>query len=202
MYQPECPVSVDWQSPDCESQILMVPSLLPLAICFPSGLHATGQTLNLREVNTRINRHKQKMLDNNLQTYRFIFWNLVHLYFFRAHIYEQKVTFASGWSHRHSKQEYIFLSLFSLEYSYKKTHPSEWPVTGHSQTYILKSFTFLYFSGIVSQKKPRFRMAGHTGALRQEHDFVVIFHLIDKKTYSRECPLTVDSHLQKGINKN
>ena len=33
-------------------------------------------------------------------------------------------------------------------------------------------------------------MAGHTGALRQEHDFVVIFHLIDKKTYSRECPLT------------
>ena len=129
MYQPECPVSVDWQSPDCESQILMVPSLLPLAICFPSGLHATGQTLNLREVNTRINRHKQKMLDNNLQTYRFIFWNLVHLYFFRAHIYEQKVTFASGWSHRHSKQEYIFLSLFSLEYSYKKTHPSEWPVS-------------------------------------------------------------------------
>jgi hypothetical protein len=40
-YLPECPVSVDWQSPDCESQILMVLSPLPLAICFPSGLHAT-----------------------------------------------------------------------------------------------------------------------------------------------------------------
>ena len=31
-YPLECPVSVDWQSPDCESQILMVLSLLPLAI--------------------------------------------------------------------------------------------------------------------------------------------------------------------------
>ena len=40
-YKCECPVSVDWQSPDCESQILMVLSPLPLAICFPSGLHAT-----------------------------------------------------------------------------------------------------------------------------------------------------------------
>ena len=40
-YSFEWPVSVDWQSPDCESQILMVLSILPLAICFPSGLHAT-----------------------------------------------------------------------------------------------------------------------------------------------------------------
>jgi len=52
-------LSVDWQSPDCESQILMVSSLLPLAICFLSGLHATDQTLNLREVNARINRHTE-----------------------------------------------------------------------------------------------------------------------------------------------
>ena len=40
-YMLECPVRVDWQSPACESQILMVLSALPLAICFPSGLHAT-----------------------------------------------------------------------------------------------------------------------------------------------------------------
>jgi len=46
-YRFECPVRVDWQSEDCESQILMVPSLLPLAICFPSGLHATEVTLYL-----------------------------------------------------------------------------------------------------------------------------------------------------------
>jgi len=45
----------------------MVPSLLPLAICFPSGLHATDQTLNLREANTRIKRHKQEKLDKNVQ---------------------------------------------------------------------------------------------------------------------------------------
>ena len=47
---PECPVRVDWQSRDCESQILIVLSQLPLAICFPSGLHATDVTLKLREV--------------------------------------------------------------------------------------------------------------------------------------------------------
>ena len=40
-YFSECPLSVDWQSPDCESQILMVLSQLPLAIFFPSVLHAT-----------------------------------------------------------------------------------------------------------------------------------------------------------------
>ena len=53
------PVSVDWQSADCESQILMVLSPLPLAICFPSGLHDTDQTLKLREVNTGINRSRK-----------------------------------------------------------------------------------------------------------------------------------------------
>ena len=53
-----CPVSVDWQSPDRESQILMVLSRLLLAICFPSGLHATDSTLKLREVSTRINTKK------------------------------------------------------------------------------------------------------------------------------------------------
>ena len=46
-YRSECPITVDWQSPDCESQILMVLSQLPLAICFPSGLHATEKTLKL-----------------------------------------------------------------------------------------------------------------------------------------------------------
>ena len=63
----EWPVSVDWQSPDSEFQILMVLSQLPLAICFPSGLHATDQTLNLREVNTRINRTNRK---NSIKTYK------------------------------------------------------------------------------------------------------------------------------------
>jgi len=34
-------------------------SQLPLAICFPSGLHATDVTLKLREVNTQINRTRE-----------------------------------------------------------------------------------------------------------------------------------------------
>ena len=59
-YSPECPVTFDWQSPDCESQILMVLSPLPLAICFPSGLHATEFTLYLWEVRIRINRNREK----------------------------------------------------------------------------------------------------------------------------------------------
>jgi len=59
-YRLECPVRVDWQSPDCASQILMLLSELPLAICFPSGLHDTDKTLKLREVNTRINRYRER----------------------------------------------------------------------------------------------------------------------------------------------
>jgi len=43
----ESTFSIDWQSPDRESQILMVFSLLPLAMCLPSGLHATEKTLIL-----------------------------------------------------------------------------------------------------------------------------------------------------------
>ena len=46
-YKFECPFSVDWQSPDCAAQILMVWSALPLAIFFPPGLHATEKTLKL-----------------------------------------------------------------------------------------------------------------------------------------------------------
>ena len=61
-----CPLRVDWQFPDCESQILMVLSLLPLAICFPSGLHATDWTLKLWEVRTRINRSKEGKTWKNL----------------------------------------------------------------------------------------------------------------------------------------
>jgi len=65
-YQFECPVTVVWQSPDCESQILMVSWTLPLAICFPSGLHATEETLKLREVRKRINRYIEKKTGKNL----------------------------------------------------------------------------------------------------------------------------------------
>jgi len=61
-YSRECPVRVDSQSPDRESQILMVLSRLALAICLPSGLHATDSTLYLSEVNTLINRNKEENL--------------------------------------------------------------------------------------------------------------------------------------------
>jgi len=41
-------------------------SQLPLAICFPSGLHATDVTLKLREVNTQINRTREGVLGKKL----------------------------------------------------------------------------------------------------------------------------------------
>ena len=44
----------------------MVPSPLPLAICFPSELHATERTLKLREVRRRINRNIEKKTGKNL----------------------------------------------------------------------------------------------------------------------------------------
>jgi hypothetical protein len=43
---------------------LMVPSPLPLAICFPSGLHATEKTLRLSEVNKRIQRSREGKTSN------------------------------------------------------------------------------------------------------------------------------------------
>jgi len=44
----------------------MVSSQLPLAIFFPSGLHATERTLKLREVRRRINRNIEKKTGENL----------------------------------------------------------------------------------------------------------------------------------------
>jgi len=96
--------SVDWQSPDCESQILMVPSQLPLAICFPSGLHATERTLKLREVITRINRTREKKI---AKTYNFecpvsvdhrrhvkrMFLNLLHFCFARIYSFQKSYLF-------------------------------------------------------------------------------------------------------------
>ena len=99
--------SVDPQSPDCESQILMVLSQLPLAICFPSGLHATERTLKLREVSTRINRTREEKIEKNynfecpvtvdLQTN--VLESFTFLYFSR--IYS-------------SQKSYLLESLFSL----------------------------------------------------------------------------------------
>jgi len=45
---------------------ITVLSKLPLAICFPSGLHATDMTLKLREVRRRINRHREENTGKNL----------------------------------------------------------------------------------------------------------------------------------------
>jgi len=58
---------VDSPSPDCESQILMVLSQLPLAICFPSGLHANERTMKFREAITRINRTREKKIEKTYQ---------------------------------------------------------------------------------------------------------------------------------------
>jgi len=52
-------VRVDSQSPDRESQILMLVSSLALTICFPSGLHATDLILKSQEVSIRINRNRE-----------------------------------------------------------------------------------------------------------------------------------------------
>jgi len=56
------------QSGDCQSTqrrlaiSRLVLSQLPLAICLPSGLHATERTLKLREVSTRINTKREKKI--------------------------------------------------------------------------------------------------------------------------------------------
>jgi len=45
----------------------MVLSQLPLAICFPSGLHANERTMKFREAITRINRTREKKIEKTYQ---------------------------------------------------------------------------------------------------------------------------------------
>jgi len=132
----ECPLRVDWQSPDRESQILMVLSSLALAICFPSGLHATDLTLKSQKVSTRINRKLEgktsgKKFTNQRArspgTCKSTFGYFPHLNLFRACIYQQQVFVSSGLSHGHSKQEHDFLLFFSSIFL-KKTYQRECPV--------------------------------------------------------------------------
>jgi len=97
---------VESQYPDCESQILMVLSQLPLAICFPSGLHATERTLKLREVITRINRTREKKIEKTYNSEcpvsvdhrrhaKHMFLNLLIFYFLR--IYSSQKSYLFEW---------------------------------------------------------------------------------------------------------
>ena len=88
------PVSVDWQCPDCESQILMFLSKLALAICFPSGLHATDLTLYLRWSGHESTETKRKNLRKKLTcpsarsagTRKRTYLYLLNYYHFRSYI--------------------------------------------------------------------------------------------------------------------
>jgi len=98
----------------------MVLSPLPLAILFPSGLHATDQTLKLREVNA----NQQKQRRKNLK---------------KAYEFECPDT-------GHS-QTYRFISfkfeIFSMIYLSKKRHLFEKPV---SLTLTTRTYLFCLFS--------------------------------------------------------
>ena len=113
---------VDPQSPDCESQILMVLSQLPLAICFPSGLHATERTLKLREVSTRINRTTEEKIEKT---------------------YNSECPISVD-HRRHAKR--MFLNLlrfcFSRIHSSQKSYLSEWFFTPDTQTGTLLIWLF------------------------------------------------------------
>jgi len=132
----EWSVRVDLQSPDCDSQILMVMSELQLAICFPSGLHATEKTLKLWEVSTRINRNKEEKheektykfecpVSGHSQTYIFVSFKLSS--FSIIHL-SNKSTFSSGRSQQHSQQEQDFAGYFPSKLR-GKSYPPMWPVS-------------------------------------------------------------------------
>ena len=127
-----CPLSVDWQSPNCKSQILMVLSSLPLAICFPSGLHATELTLYLWEVRTRINRNQEEKLGGNTYSPEFPvtghsktdILNFLHYIIFEHVFAHQKLPFRVFCTQNRK----YFVVIFS-RISMKKTHPCKWPVS-------------------------------------------------------------------------
>ena len=152
-----CPVSVDWQSPDCKSQILMVLSSLPLAIWFPSGLHATDQTLKLREVITRINRSRERNTwkkltgpsglsasTGNLQIVSPKSWWYCPRCRWQFAFHRDSTPLNRPWNCKKSAHK----STQTERKKLKKTYISECPVTGHSQKCILKSLTFTSFSSM------------------------------------------------------
>ena len=65
--------------------------------------------------------------------------------------------------------------------------------SARSQTYILKTFTFLHFSSIYFSKKDTFSSGrSHRGHSDRNMILLLFSYHIDKKTYSREWPVSVD----------
>ena len=74
-----------------------------------------------------------------------------------------------------------------------KTYAPECPVTGHSQTYIWKPFTFTSFSSVyLSTKSYLFEGFILLNSRKEQVFFVIVLAYSQKKTYSLECPVSVD----------
>ena len=87
-----------------------------------------------------------------VDTQNVCFW-ISYISIFRGYTHLKKVTLSSGWSHRTlSDRNMIDLVIFRT-YWLKTTYVLECPVTVDSQTNVLESFTFLYFSRMYSSQK-------------------------------------------------
>ena len=88
-----------------------------------------------QKVSTRIKRGREKVYRKKLTsssarspgTRKRTFGNLLHLCLFQACSYQQKVTYSSDLSYRHSKKEHVFFVIV-LAYSQKKTYRPKCPV--------------------------------------------------------------------------
>ena len=79
-----------------------------------------------------------------------------------------------------------------------KTYAPECPVTGHSQTYIWKPFTFTSFSSVyLSTKSYLFEGFILQNSKKEQVFFVIVLAYSQKKTYRPKCPVTVNSQCQK-----
>ena len=89
-----------------------------------------------QKVSTRIKRGREKVYWKKLTsssarspgTRKRTFGNLLHLCLFQACSYQQKVTYSSDLSYRHSKKEHVFFVIV-LAYSQKKTYRPKCPVS-------------------------------------------------------------------------
>ena len=137
---------VNWQSPHCESQILMVLSQLPLAICFPGEAGAYLCPVSV-----------------DLQTVHFTFQYFQHIFIGKGYVFEWPVswTLPGTW----------FSCFFVVACWWKKPYPFECPVTGHSQKFILKSFALISFSSMYFSTKSYLSEWYISRHSKQKHDF-------------------------------
>ena len=180
----------------------MVLSRPPLAICFPSGLHATDMTLKLREVRSRINRNREKKTGKNSLARVPGHWALANVHF---KIFDNYIIFEHMFINKklpfrvviltgiQINKRNIFFCYFPAVFIKKhicmsgqsilgknnwkkeKMYPFECPVSVDWHSTFWNLLHLCHFRACIYQQKVTFSSSLSHGNSKQKHDFFFIF---------------------------